>query len=80
MDKKDIAGFNPVKFIELLLKLDGRAKGQKVGVLENKRYTRKKVYRYRSGTRQYGQEIKIYRSFQFGEKPIWKAGFIVEKI
>lgn len=33
MDKKNIIGFKPEKFIiELLLKLDGRAKGQKVEV------------------------------------------------
>ncbi|WP_156945474.1 hypothetical protein [Anaerovibrio sp. RM50] len=30
--KKKIIGFKPEKFIELLLKLDGRAKGQKVEV------------------------------------------------
>lgn len=30
--KKSIIGFKPEKFIKLLLKLDGRAKGQKVEV------------------------------------------------
>lgn len=35
--KKKIIGFKPEKFIELLLKLDGRAKGQKVEVEVRKR-------------------------------------------
>ncbi len=39
-NKKNIIGFQPVKFIELLLKLDGRAKGQKVEVEVRKKEDR----------------------------------------
>ena len=39
MEKQEtgLVGFDPVKFIEMLLKLDGRAKGQTVEVEVRKR-------------------------------------------
>ena len=37
MENKNLIGFDPVKFIELLLKLDGRAKGFQVEVSVRKK-------------------------------------------